>query len=200
MKLFSLRNTTLFSVCLRIVSAVTGNLRTASANTCFTSTSTEARSASPLVLTVVAADNKLEQNAERNTSSSCEGERELSSDDESTIDLSTEVDHSTATRNNTSTTSTSSSDSEAINTPDEAQELDYANLPPVQLQSYPPEASTSGSSEECYLNVVVSVPDDVVDEFHFGDRLPPEILRLFPEFVDSRKFSVVYPVNMSVQL
>ncbi|EYC20766.1 hypothetical protein Y032_0021g409 [Ancylostoma ceylanicum] len=136
-------------------------------------------------LRVVAADNKLEQNAERNTSSSCEGERELSSDDESTIDLSTEVDHSTATRNNTSTTSTSSSDSEAINTPDEAQELDYANLPPVQLQSYPPEASTSGSSEECYLNVVVSVPDDVVDEFHFGDRLPPEILRLFPEFVDS---------------
>ena len=42
--------------------------------------------------------------------------------------------------------------------------------------------------EECYLNVVVSVPDDVVEEFHFGNRLPPEILSLFPEFANAREY------------
>lgn len=40
--------------------------------------------------------------------------------------------------------------------------------------------------EPCYLNVVLSVPDEVVDEFCFGDRLPAEIRRLFPELVSAR--------------
>ncbi|KAL6736989.1 hypothetical protein Aduo_010670 [Ancylostoma duodenale] len=128
--------------------------------------------------------------AERRVSSSCEEERELSSDDESVAGVSTEGDHSRATCDNLSTASTSSSDSKTINTADE--KVDCANLPPVQLQSCPPATSTTGTSEECYLNVVVSVPDDVVDEFHFGGRLPPEILRLFPEFIDAR-ISLVEP-------
>ncbi|KAK6051524.1 hypothetical protein COOONC_10972 [Cooperia oncophora] len=41
-------------------------------------------------------------------------------------------------------------------------------------------------NEERYLNVVISVPDDVVDEFYFGDRLPDEIRQLFPELVNAR--------------
>ncbi|KAK5965980.1 hypothetical protein GCK32_006307 [Trichostrongylus colubriformis] len=40
--------------------------------------------------------------------------------------------------------------------------------------------------EERYLNVVLSVPDDVVDEFYFGDRLPKEIRQLFPELLNAR--------------
>ncbi|KIH63718.1 zinc finger, C2H2 type [Ancylostoma duodenale] len=132
--------------------------------------------------------------AERRVSSSCEEERELSSDDESVA--------ARATCDNLSTASTSSSDSETINTADEkvdcgrqSRDAIPANLPPVQLQSCPPATSTTDTSEECYLNVVVSVPDDVVDEFHFGGRLPPEILRLFPEFIDARKFSVLFAVR-----
>ncbi|WKY08278.1 hypothetical protein Q1695_007634 [Nippostrongylus brasiliensis] len=42
------------------------------------------------------------------------------------------------------------------------------------------------AQEQSYVNVVLSVPDDVVDEFRFGERLPPEFQRLFPELATAR--------------
>nr|CDJ92942.1 Zinc finger domain containing protein [Haemonchus contortus] len=40
--------------------------------------------------------------------------------------------------------------------------------------------------EEAYLNVVLSIPNHVVDDFYFGDRLPDEIRQLFPELTHAR--------------
>uniref|UniRef100_A0A0K0DKI3 Ubiquitin-like domain-containing protein n=1 Tax=Angiostrongylus cantonensis TaxID=6313 RepID=A0A0K0DKI3_ANGCA len=49
-----------------------------------------------------------------------------------------------------------------------------------------------GDGREGFLNVILLVPDDVVDEYHFGSRLPVEVRRLFPEF-SSARVSIVEP-------
>ncbi|VDL79979.1 unnamed protein product [Nippostrongylus brasiliensis] len=46
------------------------------------------------------------------------------------------------------------------------------------------------AQEQSYVNVVLSVPDDVVDEFRFGERLPPEFQRLFPELATARVMQI----------
>ncbi|KAJ1361439.1 hypothetical protein KIN20_020684 [Parelaphostrongylus tenuis] len=51
---------------------------------------------------------------------------------------------------------------------------------------------TSGAEHDCYLSIVLSIPDDVVDEFHLGTRLPIEVRRLFPE-LSSTRVSIVEP-------
>ncbi|CAJ0601762.1 unnamed protein product [Cylicocyclus nassatus] len=105
--------------------------------------------------------------------------KELSSGDESISDDAHESQILSPVKDyDSSTTSTSSSDSES--TLVDRKDIDCST------------SCDARNSEDCFLNVVVSVPDDVVDEFHFGHRLPPEILRLFPEF-SSAKLSLVEP-------
>ncbi|ETN78118.1 zinc finger, C2H2 type [Necator americanus] len=128
---------------------------------------------------------------DRNIASSCEEKEDVHSDEGSLLDVSKEDKDSPSNTkcSNSSVASTSGSDSdfESTHTRDEIQNTNHEENHLVL-----PESSNSAEivapqiREKCYLNVVVSVPDDVVDEFHFGNRLPPEILRLFPEFASAR--------------
>ncbi|KHJ93178.1 zinc finger, C2H2 type [Oesophagostomum dentatum] len=120
-------------------------------------------------------------------------EEEMSSDEESTVDDLSKENRcerrkvlADRTCDDSSTPSTSGSDSETTIAATEIQETDCAYPQPLLPETSDQTRVSKVPQEECYLNVVVSVPDDVVDEFHFGNRLPPEILRLFPEFANAR--------------
>ncbi|KJH48422.1 zinc finger, C2H2 type, partial [Dictyocaulus viviparus] len=70
---------------------------------------------------------------------------------------------------------------------DPAVEADFTNGTSVELRTSDSIISQLPAIEKCcFFNVIVNIPDDAGDSFHFGSRLPIEIQRLFPELSCAR--------------